>query len=61
MKVSILYQSDEDGEKDIMTVPGASHAQSVNTDPEAYWKKVWGFVGNYIDLDKKEESQCSNV
>ena len=38
-----------DGEKDMLTVPGAGHAFAVNTDPVAYWKKVWEFVGKYIE------------
>ncbi len=45
-----LYDS-YNGEKDIITIPGAAHAVSVDTDPETYWAKVWAFAGKYIDLD----------
>ncbi len=38
------------GEKDIITIPGAAHAESVCVDPETYWAKVWEFVGKYVDL-----------
>ncbi len=36
------------GEKDILTIPEADHALSVNTDPVKYFDKVWEFVGKYI-------------
>ncbi len=37
-----------DGEKEIMTIPGADHAYSVNTDPVKYWAGVWAFVDKYV-------------
>ncbi len=37
-----------DGEKDILTIPGADHAVSVTTDPETYFNKVWEFTSKYI-------------
>lgn len=36
------------GEKDILTIPEADHALSVDTDPVTYFNKVWEFVGKYI-------------
>ncbi len=36
------------GEKDILTIPGADHAYSVNTDPVKYWNGVWAFVDKYV-------------
>ena len=36
------------GEKDILTIPEADHALSVDTDPVKYFNKVWEFVGKYI-------------
>ena len=36
------------GEKDILTIPEADHAVSVDTDPVTYFNKVWEFVGKYI-------------
>lgn len=36
------------GEKDILTIPEADHALSVDTDPVKYFDKVWEFVGKYI-------------
>lgn len=38
------------GEKDILTVPGAAHAVSVDTNPDLYWEKVWSFAEKYIDI-----------
>ncbi len=38
-----------DGEKDMLTIPGAGHAYAVNADPVKYWEKVWEFVGKYIE------------
>ena len=37
------------GEKDILTIPEADHAVSVDTDPVTYFNKVWEFVGKYIE------------
>lgn len=37
-----------DGEKDILTIPGAAHAEAILIDPETYVAKVKEFVGRYI-------------
>lgn len=47
----MVYKNYEafNGEKDILTIPEADHALSVNTDPVKYFDKVWEFVGKYIE------------
>lgn len=45
-----LYNS-YNGEKDLLTIPGATHAVSVDTDPDTYWAKVWEFAKKYIDIE----------
>lgn len=37
-----------EGEKDMLTIPGAGHAYAVNADPVKYWDKVWEFTQKYI-------------
>lgn len=37
-------------EKEKLSVPGAGHGDSVNTDPVKYWNTVWNFVGKYVQL-----------
>ena len=46
----MVYKNYEafNGEKELLTVPEADHALSVNTDPVKYFDKVWEFVGKYI-------------
>lgn len=39
-----------DGEKDILTIPGAGHAEAILIDHETYLKKLWEFVGKYVVL-----------
>lgn len=46
-----------EGEKDILTVPGAGHAESIETDPETYLAKLWDFVGRYVDLKQDKEEK----
>ncbi len=47
----MVYKNYEafNGEKDILTIPEADHALSVNTDPVTYFNKVWEFVDKYIE------------
>ena len=45
-----LYNS-YNGEKDLLTIPNATHAVSVDTDPDTYWAKVWEFAKKYIDIE----------
>lgn len=47
----MVYKNYEafDGEKELLTIPEADHALSVNTDPVTYFNKVWEFVGKYIE------------
>ncbi|MBQ6421149.1 MAG: alpha/beta hydrolase [Clostridia bacterium] len=35
-------------EKDLLSVPDAEHAESVDVHPELYWPKVWEFVDKYV-------------
>ena len=51
MPFEMVYKNYEafGGEKDILTIPEADHALSVNTDPVTYFNKVWEFVGKYIE------------
>lgn len=46
----MVYKNYEafNGEKDILTIPEADHALSVDTDPVKYFDKVWEFVGKYV-------------
>lgn len=45
-----LYNS-YNGKKELLTIPKAAHAVSVDTDPDTYWAKVWSFAEKYIELE----------
>lgn len=42
-----LYQAAA-GEKELLIVEGAGHAQSQDKDPEAYYGAVFSFTDNYV-------------
>lgn len=42
-----VYQA-APGEKEMLVVPGAKHAESIMVAPDLYWRTIWDFVGRYI-------------
>lgn len=42
-----LYEA-TNTEKKKLTIPGAEHTESINVNPELYWKTVWEFVGRFM-------------
>lgn len=45
-----LYEACGAPDKDMLSVPNATHAASAFFEPEMYWNKVREFIGKYIEL-----------
>lgn len=46
--LNTVYEACASAEKERLSVPGGTHAQSVNTDPKLYWDTVTAFSAKYF-------------
>ena len=46
-----LYEACASPEKDMLIVEGAGHVQSCYKDPEAYYTRIFDFIGKYISFE----------